>query len=55
MEPLQAKKAYISELKGIIDRVLREYDLAELAKQSGERTKVLLREKFAVLGYGSFF
>lgn len=55
MDSLEAKKTYVAELKNIINRVQCEYDIAELAKGSDERTKELLKEKFSILGYGIFF
>ncbi|EFO20975.1 hypothetical protein LOAG_07515 [Loa loa] len=51
MDSLEAKKIYVTELKDIINRVQHEYDVAELTKESDERTKELLKEKLTVLGY----
>ncbi|CAG9538954.1 unnamed protein product [Cercopithifilaria johnstoni] len=51
MDSLEAKKTYIAELKNIISHVQHEYDIAELAQGSDERTKELLCEKLSVLGY----
>lgn len=55
MDSLEAKKTYVAELKNIVNCIQKEYDIAELAKGSDERTKELLIEKLSILGYGIFF
>ncbi|VBB32615.1 unnamed protein product [Acanthocheilonema viteae] len=51
MDSLEAKKAYIAELMNIINHVQHNYDIAELAKESDEQAKKLLRERLSILGY----
>ncbi|VDM96287.1 unnamed protein product [Thelazia callipaeda] len=53
MKSVEARKLYIRQFKGIINRGLCEYDFKELLKRSDERTKQLLRVKLPILGYGT--